>query len=54
FGGEASLPYISTIINECLRWAAVTPIAIPPQLAKDDEYPGYHLPARTALIPTSG
>lgn len=53
FGDEASLPYISAIVNECLRWEVPTPIAIPHQSTKDDEYRGYHIPAGTIVIPNS-
>ncbi|KZP23269.1 cytochrome P450 [Athelia psychrophila] len=53
FGDEASLPYISAIVKECLRWEVVTPISIPHQSTKDDEYRGYHIPAGTVVIPNT-
>ncbi|KZP23292.1 cytochrome P450 [Athelia psychrophila] len=52
-GEEASLPYISAIVKECLRWEVVTPIAIPHRSTVDDEYRGYHIPAGTLVIPNS-
>ncbi|KZP21392.1 cytochrome P450 [Athelia psychrophila] len=53
FGDEASLPYISAIVKECLRWKVATPIGVPHQSTKDDEYNGYHIPAGTLMIPNS-
>lgn len=44
FGDEDSLPYITAIVKETLRWNTVTPMAIPHYLTEDDEYNGYHLP----------
>jgi len=53
FGDEASLPYISAIVKECLRWEVVTPIGVPHLSTKDDEYRGYHIPAGTVVIANS-
>lgn len=53
FGDEASLPYLSAIVKEVLRWEIVTPIALPHQSTEDDEYRGYHIPAGTLVIPNS-
>ncbi|KAJ2922480.1 hypothetical protein H1R20_g14608, partial [Candolleomyces eurysporus] len=47
---EPSLPYITAIAKEALRWRDVTPIAIPHALSTDDEYKGYHLPAGAIVI----
>ncbi|KAF9446019.1 cytochrome P450 [Macrolepiota fuliginosa MF-IS2] len=40
FDDEASLPYITALTMETLRWRDVTPIAIPRYLQVDDEYKG--------------
>ncbi|KZP23279.1 cytochrome P450, partial [Athelia psychrophila] len=53
FDDEASLPYISAIVKECLRWEVVAPIAVPHRSTADDEYRGYHIPAGTLVIPNS-
>jgi len=45
FDDGPSLPYLSAIVKEVLRWQAVTPLAIPHYLTEDDEYDGYFLPA---------
>ncbi|KZP23303.1 cytochrome P450 [Athelia psychrophila] len=50
---ETSLPYISAIVKECLRWEVVAPIAFPHQSTTDDVYRGYHIPAGTMVIPNS-
>ncbi|KAJ7241641.1 cytochrome P450 [Mycena rebaudengoi] len=50
FPDEASLPYVTALVKEVLRWRNVTPIAIPHFLAVDDEYRGYRIPAGTIVI----
>ncbi|KZP13816.1 cytochrome P450, partial [Athelia psychrophila] len=53
FGDEDSLPYISAIVKESLRWEVVTPFAVPHRSTKDDEYKGFFIPAGTIVIPNS-
>lgn len=53
YGDEPSLPYITAIVNECLRWEIVLPIGVPHMSTQDDEYKGYHIPAGTVVIPNS-
>ncbi|KAJ2934996.1 hypothetical protein H1R20_g2118, partial [Candolleomyces eurysporus] len=48
---EPSLPYITAIVNETLRWRDVAPIAIPHLLTAEDEYRGYRLPAGAIIVP---
>ncbi|KAJ7146890.1 cytochrome P450 [Mycena epipterygia] len=50
FNDEKSLPYVSALVKEVLRWRPVTPIAIPHYLAVEDEYRGYRLPAGSIII----
>ncbi|KAJ6626053.1 cytochrome P450 [Mycena sp. CBHHK59/15] len=50
FDDEPSLPYVSALMNEVLRWINPTPIAIPHFLASEDEYRGYRLPASSIVI----
>ncbi|EAU86764.1 cytochrome P450 [Coprinopsis cinerea okayama7 len=50
FGDEESLPYISAIVKEVLRWQTVTPLAIPHYLTEDDEYNGYFLPKGSVVV----
>ncbi|KAJ2919996.1 hypothetical protein MD484_g420, partial [Candolleomyces efflorescens] len=50
---QESLPYISAIVSEALRWRDVTPIAIPHSLSADDEYKGYYLPKGSVVIANS-
>ncbi|KAJ7454125.1 cytochrome P450 [Mycena latifolia] len=50
FEDEASLPYVSALVKEVLRWRNVTPIAVPHLLTTDDEYRGYRLPAGSMII----
>ncbi|KAJ6504475.1 cytochrome P450 [Mycena vulgaris] len=50
FDDEASLPYVSAVVKEVLRWRPVAPIGIPHFLPIDDEYRGYRLPAGSIVI----
>ncbi|KAJ7483464.1 cytochrome P450 [Mycena latifolia] len=53
FDDQDSLPYVSAIVKEVLRWRSVTPIAIPHFLPTEDEYKGYRLPAGSIVIPNA-
>ncbi|KAJ6521007.1 cytochrome P450 [Mycena vulgaris] len=50
FDDEASLPYVSAVVKEILRWRPVAPIGVPHFLPIDDEYRGYRLPAGSIII----
>ncbi|KAI0269994.1 cytochrome P450 [Gloeopeniophorella convolvens] len=50
FADEASLPYVSALVKEVMRWHPVTPIAVPHRLVTDDVYEGYFLPAGSMVI----
>ncbi|EKM55873.1 uncharacterized protein PHACADRAFT_209385 [Phanerochaete carnosa HHB-10118-sp] len=48
-----SLPYISAIVQEVLRWHPILPIGLAHRTIADDEYNGYHIPAGTVVIGNS-
>ncbi|KAJ7247273.1 cytochrome P450 [Mycena rebaudengoi] len=50
FDDEDSLPYVSALVKEVLRWKNVTPTAIPHLLEIEDFYKGYRLPAKSVVI----
>ncbi|KAI0249028.1 cytochrome P450 [Lactifluus subvellereus] len=50
FRDEMSLPYISALVKEVMRWHPVAPIAVPHRLVTDDVYEGYFLPAGSMVI----
>ncbi|KAJ7625699.1 cytochrome P450 [Roridomyces roridus] len=50
FEDRDSLPYVSALINEVLRWNNVTPMAVPRLLTVEDEYKGYRIPAGSVVI----
>ncbi|KAG6908814.1 hypothetical protein DXG01_003167 [Tephrocybe rancida] len=50
FDDEESLPYISAVVKEALRWRDVAPIAVPHYLHVEDEYKGYRIPAGSVVI----
>ncbi|KAJ7251425.1 cytochrome P450, partial [Mycena rebaudengoi] len=51
FDDEESLPYVSAIVKEVLRWKPATPIGIPHAVAVEDTYRGYRIPAGSIIIP---
>ncbi|PBK84831.1 cytochrome P450 [Armillaria gallica] len=53
FDDEGSMPYVTAIVKEVLRWRNVTPIAIPHLLEVDDVYRGYRLPAGSVVVPNT-
>lgn len=50
FDDEASLPYITAIVNETLRWRDVAPTAVAHFLHVEDEYRGYRIPKGSIII----
>ncbi|KAF9552412.1 cytochrome P450 [Agrocybe pediades] len=51
FEDEASLPYINAIVKEVIRWATVTPVAVPHTSDEDDIYKGYFIPKGSIILP---
>ncbi|KZT03231.1 cytochrome P450 [Laetiporus sulphureus 93-53] len=53
FTDESSLPYVTAIMREVLRWRPVTPLAVPHRLTSEDEFRGYRLPAGSVVVGNS-
>ena len=51
FTDKSSLPYISCITWECLRWNPVAPMGGAHFSTEDDEYNGYRIPKGTTVLP---
>ncbi|KAJ3516111.1 hypothetical protein NLJ89_g1328 [Agrocybe chaxingu] len=51
FDDELSLPYITAIVKEALRWSVVVPVSVPHSLDQEDEYKGYHIPVNSVVLP---
>ncbi|KAI0674497.1 CyP450 monooxygenase [Trametes maxima] len=51
FSDQKSLPYVSAVIKECLRWHSIVPLGITHRLIEDDEYRGYFIPKGTLVLP---
>jgi len=51
FAEKSSLPYISCIVSECLRWNPVAPIGLAHYVTEDDEYNGYRIPKGSTILP---
>ncbi|KAJ7251443.1 cytochrome P450 [Mycena rebaudengoi] len=51
FDDEESLPYVSAIVKEVLRWKPVTPIGILQAVAVEDTCRGYKIPAGSIIVP---
>ncbi|KAJ7200308.1 cytochrome P450 [Mycena pura] len=50
FTDEESLPYVSAIVKEVLRWRSVAPLGVPHSLQEEDEYKGYRIPAQSIVM----
>ncbi|PIL23560.1 cytochrome P450 [Ganoderma sinense ZZ0214-1] len=50
FSDRQSLPYVTAIVKECLRWHSVLPLGIPHRAIHEDEYNGWRIPAGTILL----
>lgn len=53
FEDEPSLPYITAIAKEVLRWQTVTPLAVPHVVTEEDNYKGYTIPAGSIILANS-
>lgn len=53
FNDEESLPYITALMMEFLRWHPCTPLTVPHMSIQDDEYKGYLIPAGSIMIPNA-
>ena len=51
FDDRDSLPYITAITKECLRWLTVAPFGVPHSSTEDDEYNGYLIPKGSLILP---
>ncbi|KAK0452985.1 cytochrome P450 [Desarmillaria tabescens] len=50
FVDENSLPFVSAVVKEVLRWKNVTPMGIPHALTAEDVYQGYNIPSGSTVI----
>ncbi|EJD33032.1 cytochrome P450, partial [Auricularia subglabra TFB-10046 SS5] len=53
FNDQPSLPYITAILKELLRWQQVDTLAVPHKLTQDDVYRGYFPPKGSTVIGNS-
>jgi len=50
FADEALLPYVSSLVKEVFRWIPSGPVAVPRFIEAEDEYYGYHIPAKSIVM----
>ncbi|KAJ6526420.1 cytochrome P450 [Mycena capillaripes] len=50
FQDRASLPYVTAVINEVLRWHSTLPFGVPHFVAVEDVYRGYRIPAGSTVL----
>ncbi|TFK33723.1 cytochrome P450 [Crucibulum laeve] len=48
-----SLPYLSAIVKEVLRWQVITPMGVPHLATEDDTYNGFHIPKNSVVTGNS-
>ncbi|KAJ7720782.1 cytochrome P450 [Mycena metata] len=50
YADQDSLPYVTAIVKESLRWELVIPLGVPHRAMQDDVYEGYFIPKGTTVI----
>nr|BED43020.1 cytochrome P450 monooxygenase [Trametes versicolor] len=50
FSDKASLPYLTALLKECLRWKVIGPFGFPHCSTEDDEFRGHFIPKGTTVI----
>ena len=50
FSDRPSLPYVSALVKELLRWHPATPMGVPHRILADDEYNGHTIPAGATIF----
>ena len=50
YSDRPSLPYVSALVKELLRWHVATPIGVPHRVVADDEYNGFLIPAGATIF----
>ncbi|GJE96513.1 cytochrome P450 [Phanerochaete sordida] len=48
-----SMPYVTAVVHEVLRWHSVLPLGLPHRTLADDEYNGYFIPAGSVIVANS-
>lgn len=50
FADKDSLPYVTAVMKEVLRWLPVLPMAVPHRAVNSDQYKGYFIPAGASIL----
>jgi cytochrome P450 len=50
FADKDSLPYVTALMKEVLRWIPVLPVAVPHRAVNSDQYKGYFIPAGASVL----
>ncbi|KAF7977304.1 hypothetical protein HWV62_4283 [Athelia sp. TMB] len=53
FKDRGSLPYVTAVAKEVLRWEPVAPLAVPRKVRVDSEYKGYRIPKGSIVFQNS-
>ena len=51
FADKPSLPYVNSIVWECLRWNPAIPLGVAHMVSEGDVYDGYRIPKGTTVLP---
>ncbi|KAF9446023.1 cytochrome P450 [Macrolepiota fuliginosa MF-IS2] len=50
FTDEDSLPYVTAVMKEVMRWQPPNPLAVPHLVTENDTYNGYHIPKGSCVM----
>ncbi|PPQ67743.1 hypothetical protein CVT26_007030 [Gymnopilus dilepis] len=50
FDDEPSLPYVTAVVKESMRWSVTAPLALPHTCLAEDEYKGYRIPKGSIVL----
>lgn len=50
FADKDTLPYVTAVMKEVLRWIPVLPLAVPHRTVNSDQYKGYFIPAGASVL----
>jgi cytochrome P450 len=53
YSDQASLPYVTAVLREVIRWKPLVPLGLPHASKDDDIYQGYYIPKGKSFTTSS-